>query len=179
MTTTPQTTKPEDFHASIQAVRRSGPQVELVMRVSNTASRALHFIADVRAIRYDPVSRRLTLSLSDEGRQRIPSVVEQVPVFRHIDPLAEAQVVLKVPERIVKLSRSAPAGTLAFEQYPLSGVQEVVVEVAWADVPYYRDTRAAAKRDPRMPTVRWQQHTTKVVQRLNTDEPDGVGPTSL
>jgi hypothetical protein len=62
-----------------------------------------------------------------------------------------------MPNRLIKLSRTAPPGELAFETHQLSDAEEVVINVAWADVPYYKDTRVTD--DMRLPAARWQQHT--------------------
>lgn len=156
--------KPDALRASIQSMERSDNSVELVVRLSNTATRALHYIAEVRATRYDPDTKTLTLSLSDEGRQVIPGAISKLPVFRYIDPESEAEIRLRVPDRLIKLSRTAPPGELAFETHQLSDVQEVVIEVAWADVPYYKDTRVTG--DMRLPAARWQQHKARATKRL-------------
>ncbi|MGH8601554.1 MAG: hypothetical protein ACREXR_01855 [Gammaproteobacteria bacterium] len=137
--------KPDALKASIKSMDQVDKQVEFVVRLSNTATRALHYIADVRATRYDSDTKTLTLSLSDEGRQVIPGTINKLPVFRYIDPESEAEIRLRVPDRVVKLSRTAPPGELAFETYQLSDMQGVVIEIAWADVPFYKDTRPRIK----------------------------------
>lgn len=156
--------KPDALKASIRSFKQTDDQIEVVTRLSNTTTRALHYIADVRATRYDPGTKTLTLSLSDEGRELIPSTINKLPEFRHIDPGSEAEIRLRVPKRIVKLSRTAPPGELAFETHPLSDAAEVVVEIAWADTPYYRDTRKTDDR--RLPAARWEQHKTRTTRRL-------------
>lgn len=159
--------KPDDFKVSVKSIGVRARQAEMVVQLSNSAGRALHYIADVRTTRYDPATRRLTLAMSDAGRVLVPSVIEKPPIFRHIDPGGNAELVIKIPERIIKLSRSAPPGELAFETHPLADIEEVVVDIAWSDVPYYKDTRASAQEDPRMPAARWEQHTARVVQQLD------------
>ena len=156
--------KPDALRASIKSMERSDHNIELVVRLVNTAKRALHYIADVRAIRYDPGTKRLTLALSDEGREVIPGAIGKLPVFRYIDPESDADLRLRVPDRLIKLSRTAPPGELAFETHQLSDVQEVVVEIAWADVKYYKDTRVTD--DMRLPAARWQQHKARATKRL-------------
>lgn len=156
---------PDALSASLRAVTPADRQLDLEVRLVNRADRALHYIADVRATRYDPTSRILTVSLSDEGREVIPLAVGSLPTFRHVDPGSEAEIHLSVPDRIVKLSRGAPPGEIAFDTQQLSDAQEVVVEVAWADVPYYEDTRASAVQDARPPSVRWQQHVARASLR--------------
>ncbi len=150
--------------ASIKSVEQPDDNIEVVVRLSNTAKRALHYIADVRATRYDPNTKRLTLALSDEGRQIIPGAISKLPVFRYVDPESDAEIRLKVPKRLIRLSRAAPPGELAFETFQLSDAEELVVEVAWADVPYYKDTRV--KDDKRLPAVRWEQHKARATKRL-------------
>jgi len=166
--------KPDDLTAAIQSVAPVDTRLQVVVRLQNKAERALHYVADVRAMRYDPTTRTLTLALSDEGREVIPSLAGKLPLFRHVDPGSEAEIHLSVPDRIVKLSRSAgsagSAGSaesdeLAFETQQLSDVREVVVEVAWADVPYYHDTRASALQDARLPAARWEQHKARATKR--------------
>jgi hypothetical protein len=154
----------DNLSASIQSVERSGGNMELAIRLSNTATRALHYIADVRATRYDPNTKILTIALSDEGREVIPGTIYKLPVFRYVDPESEAEIRIVIPDRLVKLSRTAPPGELAFETYQLSNVEEVVVEIAWADVPYYVDTRQTD--DIRLPAARWQQHKAQATRLL-------------
>lgn len=156
--------KSDVLKASIKSIELSDDNIEVVVRLSNTAKRALHYIADVRATRYDPDIKTLTLSLSDEGRQVIPGTISKLPVFRYIDPESDAEIQLRVPNRLIKLSRTAPPGELAFETFQLSDAEEVVVEIAWADVPYYKDTRVTD--DKRLPAARWQQHKARATKRL-------------
>ncbi|MGH8479484.1 MAG: hypothetical protein ACREXK_07920 [Gammaproteobacteria bacterium] len=156
--------KPDALRASITSVERADRNIELVVRLANTTTRALHYIADVRATRYDPDTKTLTLSLSDEGREVIPGAIGKLPVFRYIDPESDADLRLRVPDRLIKLSRTAPPGELAFETHQLSDVREVVIEIAWADVKYYKDTRVTD--DMRLPAARWQQHKARATKRL-------------
>ncbi len=156
--------RPDALRASLGSMEQSDADIELVVRLSNTATRALHYIADVRATRYNPDTKTLTLSLSDEGREIIPGTIGQLPVFRYIDPESDAEIRLRVPNRVIKLSRTAPPGKLAFETHQLSDMEEVVIDVAWADVPYYEDTRVTD--DKRLPAVRWQQHKARATKRL-------------
>jgi hypothetical protein len=160
--------KPDDLTAAIQSVAPVDTRLQVVVRLQNKAARALHYVAEVRATRYDPTTRTLTLALSDEGREVIPGLAGKLPVFRHVDPGSQAEIHLSVPDKIVKLSRavgSAESDELAFETQQLSDVREVVVEVAWADVPYYQDTRASALQDARLPAARWEQHKARATKR--------------
>lgn len=155
----------DDLTAAIQSVAPVDTRLQVVVRVQNKAARALHYVAEVRATRYDPATRTLTLALSDQGREVIPGLAAKLPVFRHVDPGSQAEIHLSVPDKIVKLSRSAGSGELAFETQQLSDAREVVVEVAWADVPYYQDTRASALQDARLPAARWEQHKARATKR--------------
>lgn len=157
--------KPGDLTASIGAVTPADGYLEVVVRLQNKAARALHYVADVRVTRYDPATRTLTLALSDEGREIIPGLAGTLPLFRHVDPGSAAEIHLRIPDRIVKLSRAAAPGELAFTTQPLSDVRDVVIEVAWADVPYYHDTRASAQHDARLPAARWEQHKARASKR--------------
>lgn len=160
--------KPDDLTAAIRSVVPMETRLEVVVRLQNKATRALHYVADVRVTRYDAATRTLTLSLSDEGREVILGLAGKLPRFRHVDPGSEAEIHLIVPDKIVKLARSvgsAESGELAFETQQLSDVREVVVEVAWADVPYYQDTRASALQDGRLPAARWEQHKARATKR--------------
>lgn len=166
--------KPDALKASIKKLIRDADEATLVVSLNNTATRALHYISDVRATRYDPATRRLTLALSDEGREIIPGAIAKVPQFRHLDPGGTAELTVRVPKRIIKLSRSAPPGELAFVKHTLDEVDEVVVDVGWADVPYYKDTRKSAREDTRLPSARWEQHKAHAVQRLRGDKPESA-----
>ena len=169
-------TKPDDLKVSIEAVQpvaartnektgRPEPgELEFVVRMKNDADRTLHYISDVRATRYDPNTKRLIVALSDEGREVLPGAMMKLPTFRRIDPGSTAEIHVRVPDRVIKLSRSAPPGEIAFETHQLSEATEVVVEVAWADVPYYKDTRG--KDDKQLPAAAWEQHKARVSRDL-------------
>ena len=145
-------TKSNDLRADIRKVDSMDGQLRLVVRLSNKTTRALHYISDVRATR------------SDQGREVIPGAIAKLPVFRFVDPESDADIEVTIPDRIVKLSRNAPAGKLAFETHQLSEAKSINVEIAWADVPYYEDTRK--KDDKCMPAVRWEQHKAKATKRM-------------
>jgi len=164
--------KPNDLQATIQSVEpvtgaAAGGKMNLVVRLSNKSKRALHFISDVRAIRYDPVAKRLTIALSDEGREILPLNVQKIPIIRHIDPQSDAEIRISVPEKIIKLPRQTPGGKLAFEKYDMAEMQEVVVELGWADVPLYKDTRPrTAEATRKMPAALWEQHKARTTFRV-------------
>ena len=161
--------RPDDLRTSIRSVERTADRkLEVAVRLANAADRALHYIADVRAIRYDPASRVLTLALSDEGREVLAGVMHKLPVIRHVDPGGEAEIRLLVPDRVIKLSRSAPPGELAFDKYEADEMQEVVVEVGWSDVPFYEDTRRKARAGPQqLPTTSWERYKSRATMRMD------------
>jgi len=160
-------TRPDDLKASLKSMERIEDDLELIVRLSNTSARALQYIADVRTTKYDPDTKILTLSLSDEGREVILGTIQKLPVFRYIDPGSEAKIRLRVPNRVIKLVRSTPPGKVAFETHHLSEVEEIVINVAWADVPYYKDTRK--KDDKRLLAARWQLHKARASKRFGVN----------
>lgn len=158
-------TKPDALSVLSADVCSTDDTLVVTVRLRNDADRALHYIASVRSIQYDPATRRLTLRLSDEGRVVVPGAAIVRPKFRHIDPNSEAELTLTVPAEIVMLA--APPDPerrrVAFQKHRLTDAEEIVVEIAWSDTPYYEETRDVD--DPRMPTVRWQQHEARIVHR--------------
>jgi len=95
--------KSKDLQATILLMEpadkaTTGKRRDLAVRLSNKSKRALHYISDARAVRYDPAAKRLTIALSDEGRELIPLAVQKLPVIRHIDPESEAEIRLSIPK---------------------------------------------------------------------------------
>ncbi len=162
--------KPESLKVSLKSMKPTDKEFKFVLRLSNKADRALHYISDVRRTKYDPQTRTLTLCLSDEGREVIPGIMSKLPEFRFIDPNSDAEIELRLPNKIVKLSRSAPPGELAFETHQLSEAEKIEVEVAWADIPYYKDTRKL-KEDGRLPAARWEQHKARAIKDIPGRKP--------
>jgi hypothetical protein len=162
--------KPNALKVSVKSMEQSDNELNFIVRLSNTATRALHYISDVRTIKYDPNTKTVTLSLSDDGREVIPGAISKLPVFRYVDPESDTEIQLPVPNKLIKLSRTAPPGKLAFETHQLSDVEKVVIEVAWADIPYYKDTRTK-KGDMRLPAARWQQHKARITKNLSRLKP--------
>ena len=157
--------KPDSLKVTVKSLESVDDEYRFKVRLSNKANRALHYICDVRTTKYDPQTKTVTFSLSDEGREVIPGVISKLPEFRYVDPESDIDIELRVPSRVVKLSRSAPPGQLAFESHDLSEAENVVVEIAWADIPYYKDTREL-KEDGRLPAARWQQHVARTSKKL-------------
>jgi len=156
---------PNQLKVTLKSMKPTDHEFKLVVRLSNKADRALHYISDVRTAKFNPQTKTLTICLSDEGREIIPGVMSKLPEFRFIDPNSDAEIELKLPSKLVKLSRSAPPGELAFESHDLADAEKVDIEIAWADIPYYKDTRKL-KEDGRLPAARWEQNKAKTSKEI-------------
>ncbi len=153
----------------VKSSRVTSRGIELVLRLRNPGTRALHYISEVRNIQYDPVSKQLTIKMSDEGRTLVPGGMSKLPQFKMIDPNADQLVELLLPDKIVKLATGAPPGDIAFEEHHISEAESITVDVGWADTPFYEDPRDID--DGRMPTVRWQKGSLKVSGKMTrTDD---------
>jgi hypothetical protein len=153
--------KPTPPEGTLKATKITDRGMELVVRLRNPGNRALHYISDVRALRYEPANKRLIVRLSDEGRTVIPGAMFMLPSFRVIDPNSNVEIKIDLPETIVKLAESAtPSGEVAFEEQKIIDAQVIEVDIAWADTPFYMDPRESD--DGRLPTARWQQDELRV-----------------
>lgn len=161
--------KSDALAIKLQTSKPIKDKLEFVVNLKNSASRALHYISDVRALRFDPTSKTLTISLTDEGREIIPGTVSKLPNFQFIDPNSEAEIHLNIPNKIVKLSRNAPPGEIAFETQALDNIDQLVIDIAWSDTPYYEDTREQRKSDTALPSVRWQQHKAELNKKFKSE----------
>ena len=152
--------RPQPLKGSVKSLTTTERGMQVVLRLQNPNTRAMHYIADVRGMDYDPATRKLTVRLTDEGRVLIPSAVQVQPMFRFVDPGSEAEIRLDLPQSIVKLGPPSPTGQINLEEHRIADAEEVVIDVAWADTPYYEDTRPSAKQE--MPAARWQQGKSRV-----------------
>ncbi|HTU13018.1 MAG TPA: hypothetical protein VMG08_19165 [Allosphingosinicella sp.] len=135
--------EPRGPRGTIRSVDFSKRGAEVTLRLRNDDSRPVHYISSVRTIRFDPATKRVVVGLSDEGRVVIPGAADVHPNFSYIDPGSEAELQLVLPPRIVKLAEGPlPDDEVRFEQHDLADADEIVVEVAWSDIPYYEDVRA-------------------------------------
>ena len=149
---------PNSFKAAVRDMSISKESLDVKLRLTNSSDRTLHYISDIRATRYDPVTKTLRLSLSDEGRQIIPQAIQKLPEFKYVDPNSEVELALKIPSKIIKLSKTGDPKEIAFEKHELSEAVNIVVEVGWSDVPYYTDTRKKVREEKRLPAERWEKH---------------------
>jgi hypothetical protein len=129
---------------------------EIIVRLTNDNDRAVHYVADVRAMLFDASARRLTIRLSDTGRVLVAGLAAVEPDFRYIDPHSDAELQLLIPSTMVKLAGGTSANEeVLFEEHELAGAAEIVVEVAWADTPFYQDPRQT--KVDRYPAAIWEQ----------------------
>lgn len=144
---------PKSEIRSVTFTERGG---EVIVRLRNDNDRAVHYIADVRAMLFDPATRRLTIRLSDAGRTRVAGIASIEPDFRYIDPHSDAELKLLLPPTMVKLAATAgPGDEVRFEEHAPANATEIVVEIGWADTPYYEDPRGQAT--DAYPTALWEQ----------------------
>lgn len=134
--------------------------LEVTLSIRNDGDRALHYIADIRTLSYDAATGELVVGLSDAGRQRLPGSIFRLPNFKYVDPHSEAELTIRVPPRIVKLTTDAtPDGAPVFEEQRPVEAARIRVEMAWADTPYYGDARPRSRDQDecQLPTAAWPQ----------------------
>jgi hypothetical protein len=135
---------------------------EITVRVQNPLDRAIHYIADVRAMVFDPATRRLRVQLSDQGREMPPGGVMILPRIRRVDPNSEAATTVRLPKTIVKLAATpAPGGEVLFEEHAIADAEEIELDIGWSDTPFYADPRDASRETP--PVSAWEQDTIRTV----------------
>jgi hypothetical protein len=133
---------------------------ELSVRLRNPLDRAVHYIADVRAMIFDPATRRLRVQLSDQGRELPPGGIAVQPQIRTIDPHGEALATVRLPKTIVKLAQTPSPGEVRFEEHAIADAVEIELEIGWADTPYYPDPRDKSRTAP--PVAAWEQEAARV-----------------
>lgn len=148
----------ESLVGAVVAIRDTDHGIEVEVRLRNQADRALHYISDCRGMSYDEAARHLTLRLSDEGRSIVVRPGNREPQFRHVDPGAEALLTLALPAQITKFAPppDPERRQLAFVKQRIADAEQVTVQIAWSDVPFYEDPRQSVRE--MLPAVRWQQH---------------------
>lgn len=147
---------PRPLEGSVTSAKATGDGLEVVVRLTNSGNRALHYIGAPRVVLYDPATQKLTVRLSDKGRTLVPGGLALLPTFRVIDPHSNAEIRIRLPETIVKLSDTqSPAGDVAMVEHRIVDAAEIEVDVAWAEVPFYQDPRHKDVVSP--PAARWQK----------------------
>ncbi len=149
------------LQASVKSAKKKKDGMEIVVSVHNPTGRALHYISSVRALNYDSATKTLRVGLSDKGLTLIPGGVAMLPLFRVIDPHSDAEFALTLPKTIVKLADAQPGSELAFEEHTIADAEEITVDIAWADTPFYEDPRDTKSQE--LPASKWEQDSTRIV----------------
>lgn len=158
------------FETSVMSWTNEEAAIEARLQLRNTSDRALHYIASIRGLHYDPLTRELTVRLHDEGRLLIPGVANLHPSFQFVDPGGTSELVLKLPKEITRLvpSPDGDPGKVAFEVQPIAEAIVVSFEIVWSDVPFYPDQRS--EKNDVMPSILWQQRKSIASLQIG-DEP--------
>jgi hypothetical protein len=157
----PPSDEPPEIRGSVESMAEVDDGAELTVRLRNPLDRAIHYIADVRAMIFDPTTRRLRVQLSDQGREMPPGGIAMEPQFRTIDPQSEALLNVRLPKTIVKLTDApSPTGEVMFEEHAIADAEEIELEIGWADTPYYSDPRDRARGE--VPVAAWEQQSLRV-----------------
>jgi hypothetical protein len=149
-----------EIEAAAETIVETDDAFELSVRLRNPLDRAVHYVADVRAMIFDPVTRRLRVQLSDQGRELLPGGIAVQPQIRTIDPHGEVVATVRLPKTIVKLAQPSPQGELRFEEHAIADAAEIELEIGWADTPYYADPREKSQAAP--PVAAWEQESVHV-----------------
>lgn len=149
------------LEARPEALKETEDAFEVAVRFRNPLDRAVHYIADIRGMIFDPATRRLRVILSDQGFEESPGSIGMEPRFGTVDPQSEAVATIRLPKTIVKLAETpSPEGEVRFEEHAVGDAEAIDVEIGWADTPYYSDPREKARGTA--PISAWEQHTARV-----------------
>lgn len=134
-----------------------GSKLHLTVEVENPSSRTLHLYRTLRALRYDPASRRLEVQLSDRGLEEPLMLGNFIfPRFTSVDPHGRTSFTVPVPRVITRVRPGqVDVRTPEIEALPAHEAQLVDIEIAWSGTPFYRDPRP--NRGPRAMLVAWAQ----------------------
>ncbi|MGH9970754.1 MAG: hypothetical protein ACREBG_23590 [Pyrinomonadaceae bacterium] len=158
----PPTKEPPRPEGSVESMTEADDGVELTVRLRNPLDRALHYIADVRGMIFDPATRRLRVQLSDQGRELPPGGVLMLPRFRTIDPHSEAVMKVRLPKTILKLaSTPSPTGEVVFQEHAVADADEIELDIGWSDTPFYPDPRDKSRATP--PVEAWEKESLRTV----------------
>jgi hypothetical protein len=147
--------------AEVESVRETEDGLEVDVRMFNPLDRPIHYVADVRAIVFDPATRQLRVQLSDRGREPLPGGIAVQPRIRAIEPQSEVVANIRLPKTIVKLAKAqSPEGDVLFEEHTLTDAEEIEIKIGWADKPYYDDPREKGQGGP--PIASWEQDEVRV-----------------
>ncbi|MGH7497793.1 MAG: hypothetical protein ACREL3_02965 [Gemmatimonadales bacterium] len=154
-----------DLQAQVGSIEPSEQGVTVALALTNTGTRTLHYIGDVRAIQYDAATRTLRVQLSDRGRPLPPGGMAIQPRFRTVDPGGRSELALELPRTIVRMVPTATPGAVArLEEVDLTDAQQIEVEIGWSPTPYYPDPRPTAEK--RSPFEVWEEGNVRVTERM-------------
>jgi hypothetical protein len=158
--------------------------LRLTIAVENPSTRTLHLYRTLRAVRYDPMTKRLEVQLSDRGLEEPYWLGTFVfPRFTSVDPGGRTTFTVSVPRVITRIKPGqANVLTPEIEALPAHEAEIVDIELAWSGTPFYRDPRP--NRGPRAMLVAWAQgHATFRLDRSTgqggpggTAHPNGEPP---
>ena len=150
--------EPPNLEGAVEKMAETTDGVELSVRIRNPLNRAIHYIADVRGILFDPATRRLRVQLSDQGRELVPGGLMILPRFRTVDPNSETVMTVRLPKTIVKLAEAtSPTGDVLFEEHTIANANEIELDIGWSDTPFYPDPREKSRTVP--PVADWEKQT--------------------
>lgn len=158
----PPTNELPKLEGSVESMTEVEDRVELAVRLRNPLDRAIHCIADVRGVIFEPATRRLRVQLSDQGREIPPGGVLMLPRTRTIDPHSEAVMKVRLPKTIVKLaSAPSPTGEVVFEEHAIADAVEIELDIGWSDTPFYPDPREKSRATP--PVAAWEKQSLRTI----------------
>ncbi len=152
--------QPKPMNGSVKSMTVTERGMDVVVRLQNPNRRAMHYISDIRAIDYDPVGKRLTVRLSDQGLTLIPGMMSLNPKFRIVDPNSESEFLISLPSTIVKLGPPSASGQATFVEHRIADTSEVAIEIGWSDTPFYEDPRTTKGKE--LPAARWERGKLRV-----------------
>jgi hypothetical protein len=151
-----------ELRVSVRSVREEQQKFVVVVEIHNETDRTLHYIGDVRAIDYDPGTRRLRLRLSDRGLEPDFGTAYVLPNFRAVEPNAVVSLALAVPRTIVRLAESpTPLPYPRFEERRIAQASDIEVDIGWSRTPFYPDPRERAEGLPRLDE--WEDGTARTL----------------
>lgn len=146
---------PDEIEVENVAFEDDGQHVVLDIGISNSATRTMHLYASPRKIEYDPASRHLTVTLSDESTAELPGGSFVQPRFTSVDGGGHTVIRVMLPRVITRLVQASDLSSAQTEALPIYEAATVEVAVAWSDTPYYPDPRPT-ERSARAQLAGWQ-----------------------
>ncbi len=151
-----------DLEATLQNLGVADGKLRLKLSLKNNADRAIHYIAAPRSYNFDAATSKLIVHLTDEHLPLLHHGFRTHPKFRYLDPGANAEVTVSVPQTLNVLAQPAiPGERVGITAMNVGAATDIELQIAWSDTPYYED----GGRDPTSKTssvVRWQKHVLKL-----------------